>query len=278
MDEEKLEALIKLGVYVPSDEEDIAGGFYDYEINGRYFHQPDCIYAETINQEIMVDISDTGEIIDHYWAKGWWTDFSGFRRANFDSYKGRYRKAFPTRLQLCQFKFSKSMRRVFSKNRDLKYIVRPLRITPEKMRLHELHHYARYGTMPKKPLNKSYDYIVHYPSKLKEVCVFNDEKLVACSIFEVGEFSMVSNVGFWDVNEKPRSLGTLTILLELKYALSRKILLYYLGLYYRENPNYQYKTRFPGLELYDWDGQRWLPYTYPPTREMLTQRLPRRLD
>jgi arginyl-tRNA--protein-N-Asp/Glu arginylyltransferase len=278
MDEEKLDTLIKLGIFNPSDEADIAEGFYDYEINGRCFYQPDCIYAETLRQEIDVDLRETGEIIDKYWDKGWISDYGSFHRANFDVYKGRYRKAFPTRLQLCQFVFTKSLRRVLNKNKDLKYIIRPLRITPEKMRLHDLHHGVRYGKMPEKPLSESYKYIVYYPSKLMELCIFNKERLVACSIFEVGEFSIVSNTGFWDVNEKSRSLGILTILLEIKYALSRKIRLYYMGLYYKQNPNYQYKTRFRGLELYDWDRTAWLPYAHPRTEELLNQRLPRRLD
>lgn len=278
MDEEKLEVLIKMGIYNPSDPEDVAEGFYDCEINGRFFHKPDCIYAETLEEEIYVDLQDTGEIIDHYWDKGWISGYGSFHRANYDVYKGRYRKAFPTRIQLCQFAFTKSLRRVLNKNRDLKYIIRPLRITTEKMCLHDLHHYARYREMPEKPLTESYKYIRHYPSKLTELCVFNEGKLVACSIFEVGEFSMVSNTAFWDINEKSRSLGILTILLEIKYALRRKLALYYLGFYYRQNPNYQYKTRFRGLELYDWDNRHWLPYGHPWTEEVLNQRLPRKQD
>jgi arginyl-tRNA--protein-N-Asp/Glu arginylyltransferase len=278
MDEKKLEVLIKMGIYNPSDEADIAEGFYDYEINGRCFHQPDCIYVETLEEEIFVDLQETGEFIDDYWDEGWNSGVITFHRANYDSYKGRYRKVFPTRLQLCQFALTKSLRRVLNKNRDLKTIIRPLRITQEKMRLHDLHHYARYKEMPDRPLSKAYEYIVHYPSKLTELCIFKDEKLIACSIFEIGVFSMVSRIAFWDIKEKAGSLGTLTILLEIQHALRLKLAFYYMGFYYRENPNYQYKTRFRGLELYDWDNDSWLPYERSRTKEMLLERLPRRMD
>jgi arginyl-tRNA--protein-N-Asp/Glu arginylyltransferase len=80
------------------------------------------------------------------------------------------------------------------------------------------------------------------------------------------------------LNEKSRGLGTLTILLEVQYALKRKINYYYLGHFYAHNPNYHYKTRFSGFELYDWDNDRWLDFRHSKTKELLKQKLPRRKD
>jgi arginine-tRNA-protein transferase len=277
MDEKKEAALVNLGIFVPTEEDDPDADDYDYIVNGRRYHNPDCLYSITLSEEISVDIRGRGENIDNYWAQGWHSGFCRFRRSNFDVYKGRYRKAFPTRYRLEDFVFSKSLRRVLKKNQDLKTVIRPLRITPEKSRLYDYYHFLRHREPPE-PLSKIYDYIVYYPSELMELCVFRENKLVACSIFERGNRAMVSNISFWDLDEASRSLGILTILLEVEYARRCGMNFYYLGFYYRQNPNYQYKTRFGGLEIYDWDNERWVDFKNPEAAEILKQKLPRHKD
>ncbi len=247
--------------------------------DGNKSYGPDCLYAITKAEEDWVELDNTGELIEDYWNKGWFTRFAQFQRTNFDSYKGHYYKAFPTRYRLPAFNFTKSLRRVLNINRDLKTVIRPLRITPAKSNLRDIHHFLRYGKPPEKPLTENYKYIVHHPAKLMELCIFKDEKLVACSIFEEGNFALNSNVAFWDLNEKSRSLGILTVLLEIKYALARGYFYYFLGNFYAQNPNYHYKTRFPGLELFDWETELWIDFTWRERiKEMLLQKLPRHKD
>ena len=251
---------------------------YDFvEKDGRQSRGPDCIYAIVQEDEDSIDLNDTGELVEAYWEKGWISDFVHFRRNNFDSYKGTYYKAFPTRYKLPDFKLTKSMRRILKKNEDLKTVIRPLRITPAKSNLHDLYYFLRFGEQPRKSLLEDYKYIVYYPTKLMELCIFKENKLIACSIFEVGNFSTYSNTVFWDLTEKSRSLGTLTILLEIQYAIEQKMFYYYMGHFYPQNPNYHYKTRFGGLELYDWERDCWVSFNYRPRiKEMLKQKLPRR--
>lgn len=245
---------------------------------GQEHYGPDCLYAIVQEDDETVEI-EYGDFIETYWEKGWISDFVHFRRRNYDSYNSNYYKVFPTRYKLFQFKFTKSLRRVLNKNRDLRSVIRPLRITPAKSNLRDTHHFLRYGKPPEKPLTESYKYITHHPAKLMELCIFKEDRLVACSIFEVGNFAIYSNVGFWDVTEKSRSLGTLTVLLEIKYALEKKFYYYYLGHFYAQNPLYHYKTRFPTLELYDWESESWVDFNYKPKiKEMLKQKLPRHQD
>lgn len=278
MDEEKEAALVSLGVFVPIEEDEPDEDDYDYIVNGRRYHNPDCLYSIILEEETSVDLHNKWEDVDLYWAKGWHSGFCDFRRSNFDVYKGRYRKAFPTRYKLGEFVFTKSLRRILKKNQDLKTVIRPLRITPEKSKLHEFHHFLRYHEPPRKSLLEAYKYIVYYPSKLMELCIFKENKLVACSIFEVGNRAMVGNISFWDSKEASRSLGIFTILLEVQYALRHGMNWYYLGLYYKQNPNYQYKTRFRGLQIYDWDNERWVEFENPEAAEILKQKLPRHKD
>lgn len=218
-----------------------------------------------------VDLRDWGESVDDYWANGWTVDFVAGSRCNWDYYGDSTYKVFPTRYRLDEFHLTKSMRRVLNKNRDLEYIVRPLRITPAKEELYHKHHVKRFRATPRQPLAQRYDYIVHNPSTLMEICFFDAERLVAFSIFEVGDRAVYSNSGSWPMSEHRRGLGTLTILKEIEYARSRNCKYYYLGFYYTQNPAYAYKTRFPGLELYDWENRKWVRYDDPYAKELLQQ-------
>ena len=280
MNEKVKDFLVKLGF----DGFNIADFFHiendGFDGNGRPFYGNDIIFAKTYEDEINVDVRETGEIIEHYWNQAWVSGYYDFHRSNFESYKGRYYKAFPTRYNLQQFKFTKSLRRVLNKNRDLKTVIRPLRITPEKSDLFDTYNYLKHGEPPRKTLRESYKYVSHDDSKKMELCIFKDKKLIACSIFEHGYYALYSNTAFWNLNEAARSLGTLTILLEIKYALSKRMCHYFLGHFYAQNPNYHYKTRFGGLELYDWDNERWVSFKheYPRIKEMLLQKLPRYKD
>lgn len=242
---------------------------------GNPFYGNDIIFAVTSEDEDFINLKDRDEIIEAYWEKGWVGENEHFHYANFESYNGRYYKAFPTRYKLFDFKFTKSLRRVLKKNSDLKSVFRPLRITPEKSDLFDTYNFLRHGEPPSQPLLEIYKYSSNEESKKMELCIFKDNKLVACSFFEEGMYALYGNTAFWDVRETARSLGTLTILLEIQYALSKRMFYYYLGHFYAQNPNYHYKTRFSGLELFDWDNNCWIPFKDPWIKDLLKQKLPR---
>ena len=246
---------------------------------GNLFYGNDLLYVKVKEEQEYIDLRDTGEIIEKYWEKGWISGFGEIHRINYDCYQGRMYLAFPTRYKLPEFKFTKSLRRVLNKNRDLQWIIRPLRITPGKSELHDSYNFLKHGEMPKKPLVEIYKYFSDHDSKKMELCIFKGDKLIACSFFEVGTFSTYGNTAFWDLSEKSRSLGTLTLLLEIKYALSKNMFYHYLGNFYAQNPTYHYKTRFPGFQLMNWNNFSWVDFKHTSMiKEMLKQKLPRRTD
>lgn len=196
--------------------------------------------------------------IDAYLATGWsWSLDDEFYRSDCESWTLGINRAFPTRYRLKDFALSKSLRRVLKKNRDLKTIIRPLIITPQKSALHEQHH-SRYNDISFLSLQQKYPYPRRFPVKDMELCIFKNRRLVACSIFVETKKSVQSNSAFWDLNEPQRSLGILTVLLEMQYAIRKHKDFYYLGAYCKHDPNYQYKLRFPALEFYDWDNNCWV--------------------
>lgn len=230
-------------------------------------------FVGEIDEEQLVDINGMGEDIDDYWAKGWLSGFIEFRRFNVDGYGDRSYKVYPTRYRLKDFNLSKSQRRLLRKNQTLRTIIRPLRVTEEKSKLYRLYYERRHNQPNSREIGNVYDYIKHYPAELMELCVFNEKKLIACSIFQVGNDAMYSDLAVWDLDEKRYGLGIMTVLLEMQYGRKLGLSYYYLGHYYRKNLNYQYKSRFSGLELYDWENERWIDYHDEAAETLLSQKL-----
>jgi arginine-tRNA-protein transferase len=249
-----------------------------FDGKGRPFYGNDLIFAKTFEEETYVELRAADEHIEDYWEKGWVESAYDLHRSNFESFNGRYYKAFPTRYRIPAFKFTKSLRRVLNKNSDLKTVIRPMRITPEKSDLYDKYNYLRHRRPPGKPLLEIFKYLSNENSKKMELCIFSGDRLVACSFFEEGAYALYSTMAFWDVGETARSLGTLTILREIEYARRKDMFYYYLGHFYAQNPNYHYKARFGGLELFNWDNERWVQFTDPAIKALLKQKLPRYHD
>lgn len=233
----------------------------------------DCYQLDTIFEQVYEfdEFYDCGA--DDYWEKGWTINSEGFYCDDSDVYDGREVRVFPTRYRLEDFILTKSLRRILKKNADLKILVRPFRATKNKDNLFTAHLTARFE--PEKPhysLKNSYRYLAYSDIRPMEVSVFRGRQLLACSTFLVGKRSVVGRRGFWDVNEPKRSLGILTALVEMQYAIRRRKKFYYLGNFFHQNPNYQYKTRLPALELWDWDNGAWVDFKSPRIPEMFNHR------
>lgn len=239
----------------------------------------DCMDCIVIEDEESIDIRDRGENADKYWRDGWIVTLCNILRRDFDSdERGRYHRVYPTRYSVDEFEVTRSMRRVIAKNRDLKVVTRPLRITPAKEDLYLAHHLSRFGHEPRELLNKQYQYIVHHPARLMETCYFLGKTLIAFSIFEDGDYSLWSNTAIWAPAQARRCMGTLSILREIEYARARGHVWYYMGYYWPGNHAYEYKARFRPLNLYDWDNKDWVPFQAERAAVMLNEPLRRRKD
>jgi arginine-tRNA-protein transferase len=232
------------------DDKNLPGDGYD----------EDCNEFETIDEEEYIYSCDEYDI-DERWAQGWLMNDDGFVRFDSTGYNGREYRCYPTRYRLKEFRLNKGLRRILRRNRDLKTIIRPFRPTVGKDVLYTAHHHARFDRKHERyTVRKMFDYLKYAPVELMEACVFDGERLVSCSVFEVAEKSVYGSVAFWDVNETRRGLGILTVLMEMQYARDIGKEFYYLNFYHKEHPNFQYKTRFPALELWDWDNERWVDF------------------
>lgn len=206
-----------------------------------------------INEEFFSP-SAAPEQMDALWREGWRHFGAHFFRYNLGFYENEIRRVLPLRIRLAGFKFSKSQRRVFNKNSDLDAVIRPVRIDAEKHSLFGRHKRRFKSGVP----DSIYDFLSEEPAVVPcealEVCVFERGNLLAASFFDIGKESVSSIYAMFEPSREKRSLGILTMLLEIRYAQECGKKFYYSGYAYEGNSYYDYKKRFSALESFDWNG------------------------
>lgn len=192
------------------------------------------------------------EQMDFAWEHGWrhfGTYF--FRYATLNSSEGCFH-VIPLRLRLDQFSLSTSQKRVLKRNQDLRTEIRDAFIDTTKEALFDRHKTRFAENVP----DSIYDFFTPHPATIpcqtKEVCVFQEDRLIAVSFLDIGAHATSSVYSIFDPIETKRSLGIYLILLSIAYSQKLGKEFYYHGYAYREPSHYDYKKRFSGLEQFDW--------------------------
>jgi arginine-tRNA-protein transferase len=172
------------------------------------------------------------------------------------------------RIRLADFTPTKSQRQVLRRNADLKHLIRPIVLTPEKEALF-LKHTARFRERRPESLAAFLGPQANrHPVKGYELSVFDpDDRLLACSYFHLGEKAVSGTYCFFDPEEGKRSLGTYTMLQELFLARDMGLHFYYHGYCYDVPSQFDYKLNFNNLEVMDWKTGHWEPRERMPVRQ-----------
>jgi leucyl-tRNA---protein transferase len=194
----------------------------------------------------------TPEQMDFLWADGW-RHFGTFFFRYATLTKGHERlHVTPLRLKLADFSLSTSQKRVLKKNQDLQLEIRNAAIDEAKESLFDRHKTRFEDNVP----NSIYDFFTPYPARIpcqtKEICLFQDDQLIAASFLDIGAQATSSVYSIYEPTETQRSLGIYLILLSIAYSQKLGMTHYYHGYAYREPSHYDYKKRFKGLERFDW--------------------------
>ena len=191
-------------------------------------------------------------------AEAWRHFGTYFFRYNWAFYGLDIRRVIPLRIRLANFVLSKNQRRVLRKNRDLKTVVRPASITRQTEELFQRHKRRFKQGVP----DTIYDFLSHDPAnipcKTMELAVYEGDKFVAVSYFDVGETSTSGIYAMFEPSESSRSLGIFTMIREIEFSIESGKTFYYQGYAYEGESFYDYKKRFSGSEAFDWLGN-WEP-------------------
>jgi leucyl-tRNA---protein transferase len=90
----------------------------------------------------------------------------------------------------------------------------------------------------------------------REVCVYDGDRLIAVSFFDLGEQSMASLLGLYDEAYSSFSLGTYTLLKEAEYGQRTGRKWFYPGYILDQQSDFDYKLRLGPMEHYT-ANKRW---------------------
>lgn len=93
----------------------------------------------------------------------------------------------------------------------------------------------------------------------REVCIYDGDKLIAVSYFDLGDRGMASLLGLYDEDYKSWSLGKVTMLKEIEFGLETGRKWYYPGYILDLPSNFDYKLELGKMEYYS-PARRWVSY------------------
>jgi leucyl-tRNA---protein transferase len=218
--------------------------------------------------DFRVEWSTTPGQMDEFWATGWRHFGPLFFRRYFMEYEGNLKAIQPLRVQVREFRPSKSQRRILRRNGDLKVVIKPTVLDQELSRIFMAH--VQRFTFNVPPNLESF--LGHQPEKgpcqNMTVAAYVQDRLIAASFLDLGQQAVSSVYAVFDPVESRRSLGIFTMLREIEYARERGCHYYYPGYACHEPSPYDYKKQLAAMEWYDWEGH-WkpLPTKVLPVRE-----------
>ncbi|WP_168797406.1 arginine-tRNA-protein transferase [Neolewinella litorea] len=204
------------------------------------------------------------ESLDWHLAKGWYRMGSTIFTTHFLFFQNRPFSAIWIRIDLQEFRFSKSQRKLLRKNAQLfDTAVAPRRIDEERERL-----YAKYaadfdGRLSPSIADSLEDYDNEVVFNTWEVTVRDrvSQQLVASSYFDLGSTAAASILGIFDPALKCFSLGYYTMLLEMEHCMAQGMRYYYPGYVVPGYHRFDYKLRLGQAEYFDVRSDTWQPYT-----------------
>ncbi len=202
----------------------------------------------------------TSAEMDDLWSQGWRHFGEYFFRYSLAIHDGRLSRVTPLRIDLNKFSPSRSQKRVLSRNRDIKTIIRDTIIDEFEEELFYRHRERFRSNIP----DSLYDFLSTNPAIApcvnREISVYSGDRLIAASFLDVGQTSTSAVYSMFHPSESKRSLGIFTILEAIRYSRELKCRYYYPGYAYQESSLYDYKKNFSGLEYLDW-GMGWKQYS-----------------
>ena len=202
------------------------------------------------------------EQLDAVLEKGWFRMHESVFTTHFYMREGKLLSTVWLRSVLGSYKFSKNQRkRLRSIYRDCDIHFSPLRLCSEHEDL-----YQKYMSIAKGKRAESIANILGDASELVfqtwQLEVRSEGRLIAYSIFDAGRNSLQSILGIYDPDHSQESLGVMTMLLEVDYAIKKGFQLYYIG-YFTPNCNaFDYKLRLGSLEFFNPDTGQWYPISF----------------
>ncbi|MFQ5776070.1 MAG: arginyltransferase [Kiloniellaceae bacterium] len=215
-----------------------------------------CPYLPGRRERKLITEIDGPEPAHHYSL----LSRAGFRRSHHFAYRpacAGCTACVPVRVPVRDFGMSRSQKRVWQANADLRPREGPPRATAEQYELFARYISSRHGDGEMAAMTfADYRGMVEHSRIDTRIAEFRDReaRLVAACLVDWLEDGPSAVYSFFDPELSRRSLGTYMILWLIEAALARRLPYAYLGYWIGESPKMAYKIRFRPLEAFGADG------------------------
>lgn len=182
----------------------------------------------------------------------------GFRRAGFVFYRPACQlcaECRPLRVPVAGFTPTKSQRRVFRRNTDLHVTWDTPRYSRDKYRMYCDYLVAQHNSIQPDGPDEFSRFLYSSPLETVEFEYRLHGRLVAVGLSDVANTYLSSVYVFFDPEFSSRSLGTYSVIHEMRICAERAIPHYYLGYYVAGSPAMCYKARFGPYEILNVEGE-----------------------
>ena len=229
--------------------------------------EADCAYIQGLSSvtEYNIISRPTTEMAEDYLEQGWRRFGKMFFRPNCTNCS----RCIPLRVNLENFRFSKSMRKALNKNRDITLEIGAPECTREHIRLHnEYHkHQNKIKQWPHHNISATeYRMLFCEPMTFaREYRFFNkNRKMIGVGYVDTLPSAHSSLYFFYEPEWAPKSPGIFSISMEIKKAIESGAKQYHLGYYVKNCASMDYKLRFRPYdllrgeeEIWSWDDAEW---------------------
>lgn len=193
-------------------------------------------------------------VLDTLLAQAWRHFGNYFFRYSTIEQNGTINTVTPLRIHLADFHLSRSQKRILRRNRDLTVQIAPATLTPEKEALFDEHKTRFQENVPPSLLEFIGERPSGIPCNTAEIALSLGDELVAVTFLDIGEHSTSSIYSIFHPRESRRSLGIYLLLLSIRFSIASGCVYHHLGYAYREPSVYDYKKKFSGLEVFNWEA------------------------
>ncbi len=164
------------------------------------------------------------------------------------------------RLNLHTNTLKKSLRKIHNKGVNrFKITIGNVKLCEESEQLYQDHKKKFKGFVHKNLRDYLYSGMPTTVFNTRQVRVYDNEKLVACSYFDLGENSIASLLGLYNSDYAEYSLGIFTMIVEMNYNRSKGFKWYYPGYILNESDQFDYKLRMGDFQFYN-HNKRWVSF------------------
>ena len=205
-----------------------------------------------------------GEELDKYLERGWFRMGQTIFTTNFLKFNGLIYSVIWLRIDLLTFKPSRTQQKLQKLNANFSVEIKPsVALTPEHLILfNKYKNHVLFDAAPSLT-HLLYDDKFSNVFDSYEVNIYDNHKLIACGIFDLGRDASTGITCFYDPDYQKYSLGKYLMFLKMDFSKKQGMSYFYPGYFAPDYPMFDYKLNLakPFLEFLDLSTNLWKPFT-----------------